>query len=51
MSTSPGEITEQVQIAAVRFVDKMLYVGLSDGRELSISLDGISWLEGALGDC
>ena len=45
MSTSPSEITEQVQIAAVRFVENALYVGLSDGRELGVSLDGIAWLD------
>ena len=43
MSTSPSEITEQVQIAAVRLVENALYVGLSDGRELGVSLDGIAW--------
>ena len=45
MSTSPSEITGQVQIVGVRFIDNTLYVTLSDGRELGISLEGVAWLE------
>ena len=44
MATSPGNVTEQVSTTGARFVDNILYVGLSDGREISVPLEKINWL-------
>jgi hypothetical protein len=38
-------ITEQVAATDVRFKGNILYVSLSDGREVSLPLDRIEWLE------
>lgn len=44
MLTSVNKVTEQVQARAVRFVGNVLYVALSDGREISVPLDQVEWL-------
>jgi len=33
-----------LQIVAVRFAGNVLYVALSDGREISVPLDQVEWL-------
>ncbi len=38
-------ITEQVAATNVRFEENILYVSLSDGREMSLPIDRIEWLE------
>ena len=38
-------ITEQVAATEVRFKGNILYVSLSDGREVSLPLERIEWLE------
>lgn len=44
MLTSANRITEQVRATGVRFVGDVLYVSLSDGREISVPLDHVEWL-------
>lgn len=44
MLTSANRITEQVRATGVRFVGDVLYVSLSDGREISVPLDQVEWL-------
>lgn len=43
MLTSPDKKT--VIATSVRFDDDLLYVALSDGREMSLRLDNIHWLD------
>jgi len=38
-------VSEQVTAAGARFDDGNLYVGLSDGREISLPLARIAWLK------
>ena len=45
MITLVNNITEQVAARSVRFVDNVLYISLSDGREISVPIDQIEWLE------
>jgi hypothetical protein len=46
MTTSANKILkEQVAARAVRFEENNLYVLLSDGREISLPIDQISWLK------
>ena len=44
MPISANDITTQVAATGVRFVGNMLYVSLSDGREISIPMDRVEWL-------
>ncbi|MCI0576108.1 MAG: DUF2442 domain-containing protein [Chloroflexi bacterium] len=44
MPTSTSEILEQVQATHVRFEGNVLFVTLSDGREISVPLDQVPWL-------
>ena len=44
MLTSVNKVTEQVRARAVRFVGNVLYVALSDGREIRVPLDRVEWL-------
>jgi hypothetical protein len=44
MRTSTNNITEQVAATGVRFDGHVLYVSLSDGRELSVPLKRVPWL-------
>ena len=44
MRISTGNVTEQVAATGVRFVGDILYVALSDGRELSVPLKRVPWL-------
>lgn len=37
-------ITEQVAATSVRFVDDVLLVSLSDGREISLPMGRVEWL-------
>jgi hypothetical protein len=45
MLTSVNNIATQVQDKAVRFEGNMLYVALSDGREISVPIDQVEWLK------
>jgi hypothetical protein len=45
MSTLADEVTTQVRAVGVRIADNRLYVSLSDGREVSVPLDRVGWLE------
>jgi hypothetical protein len=38
-------VSEQVAATKVRFEGNILYISLSDGREISLPLDRIEWLE------
>jgi len=44
MITSVNKMTEQVAAANARFAGDVLYVSLSDGREVSVPVDRIDWL-------
>jgi hypothetical protein len=44
MLTSVNKVTEYVRASAVRFVGNVLYVSLSDGREIGVPLDQVEWL-------
>ncbi|MGH9785510.1 MAG: DUF2442 domain-containing protein [Terriglobia bacterium] len=44
MRISTNNITEQVAATGVRFDGNILYVALSDGRELSVPLKRVPWL-------
>ena len=44
MSTLANNITTQVAAKNVRFKGDVLFVALSDGREMSVPLDQIEWL-------
>ena len=44
MRTSTGNISEQVAATGARFGGNILYVALSDGRELSVPLKRVRWL-------
>ncbi len=41
----PNVVIEEVAATGVRFVDNLLYILLSDGREVSLPVDQIEWLE------
>ena len=44
MRISTSNITEHVAATGVRFDGNILYVALSDGRELSVPLQRVPWL-------
>jgi hypothetical protein len=44
MLTSATKVTREVGATGVRFQDNVLYVALSDGREISLPIDRIDWL-------
>lgn len=45
MSTSQDNIAELVTVSDVQFEENLLHVALSDGRRVSLPLDGIDWLD------
>jgi hypothetical protein len=45
MITSRPEDAQPVAATGVRFVGNMLYVSLSDGREIGLPLDRVGWLD------
>ncbi len=45
MLTLADNITNEVSAVGVRFEDNKLYVALSDGREISLPIDKIEWLD------
>jgi hypothetical protein len=45
MVTLTSRAAEQISAIGVRFVGNVLYVSLSDGREISVPMDRVSWLE------
>lgn len=44
MPTLTNKLAEQVHATGVRFVERMFYVSLSDGRDIGIPLDNVEWL-------
>jgi hypothetical protein len=45
MLTLANSVTNEVSATGIRFVDNRLYVALSDGREISLPIDKIEWLD------
>ncbi len=45
MITLANRLTEQVGAKAVRFIDNILFVALSDGREVSLPMERVEWLD------
>lgn len=45
MSTLINKTIEEVSAAGVRFYENIMYISLSDGREISVPLDKVKWLE------
>lgn len=45
MITSAGSIAEHVSATDVRFAGNILYVTLSDSRQISVPLENIPWLK------
>lgn len=45
MAISVNDITDRVQVTAVHFDGNLLFVTLSDGREISVPLEKIKWLK------
>ncbi|HLC15396.1 MAG TPA: DUF2442 domain-containing protein [Thermodesulfovibrionia bacterium] len=45
MNTLINNIEEQASAKAVRFIDNILFILLSDGREISIYIDRVEWLQ------
>jgi hypothetical protein len=45
MPTLTNNLTEQVCATGVRFDGRMLYVSLSDGRDIGIPPDKVEWLK------
>jgi hypothetical protein len=45
MPTSAVSTAEQVSATSVRFANHVMHVSLSDGREISVPLGQIEWLE------
>ncbi len=45
MPTSANNLTHQVGATDVRFSDNVLCISLSDGREISIPMERVEWLE------
>ncbi|MBI2502630.1 MAG: DUF2442 domain-containing protein [Candidatus Latescibacteria bacterium] len=45
MSTSASNIAEHVSATEVRFEGNILYVTLSDSRQISVPLENVPWLK------
>lgn len=45
MNTSQDDIAELVPVVDIQFEDDTLHVLLSDGRQVSLPLAGVSWLD------
>jgi hypothetical protein len=45
MITSAIDINTQVQAKELRFEDNLLHILLSDGREISLPIDRMEWLQ------
>ena len=45
MNTSQDEVAELVTVTDVQFEGNLLHVYLSDGRQVSLPLEGVSWLD------
>lgn len=44
MNTSQDDVAELVTVTDVQVEENLLHVYLSDGRQVSLPLDGVSWL-------
>ncbi len=45
MTTLAGKVIEEVGATDVRFVGNTLCVSLNDGREISLAIDRVEWLD------
>ena len=45
MITSASNINTQVQAKSVHFEGNILHIGLSDGREISLPVNQMNWLQ------
>ncbi|MGA1825768.1 MAG: DUF2442 domain-containing protein [bacterium] len=45
MATLASKIIEEVGATDVHFVGNKLFVSLSDGREISLAIDQVEWLD------
>jgi hypothetical protein len=45
MITSAIDINTQVQAKGLRFEDNLLFILLNDGREISLPIDRMEWLQ------
>ena len=45
MPTLANNVTRQVRATDVRFSDNILCISLSDGREVSVPMERVEWLE------
>ncbi|MFH1564083.1 MAG: DUF2442 domain-containing protein [Nitrospirota bacterium] len=45
MITLADKITERVSVTNVHFIDNVLCVSLNDGRNISVAIDHVSWLD------
>lgn len=45
MDTLAAKVIEEVGATNVSFVDNTLRVSLSDGREISVAIDHVEWLD------
>ena len=45
MNTLANNITQQVTATGVRFTENVLQVSLSDGREISVPINRVEWLD------
>lgn len=45
MFTLANKVLEQVSATDVRFIGNTLYVSLNDGREISVPINRIEWLD------
>ncbi len=45
MTTLASKVIEEVGATDVRFVGNTLFVSLNDGREISLAIDRVEWLD------
>ena len=45
MLTLANKVKKQVYVTGVRFIGNILYVSLSDGREISLPMEHVEWLQ------
>lgn len=45
MRTSASNVIEQVAATSARVIDEVLHVSLADGREISVPLAHVEWLQ------
>jgi hypothetical protein len=45
MLTLTNKAPEQVQATGIHFIENVLFVSLSDGREICVPIDHVEWLQ------